>query len=277
MRAWGPDGRRAAACVTFDHLGEAAEIQIGAWRSDAPVGSHPSVSRQLPDLLAMLDTRSVPCTFFVEAWNYQHYSTALDSIAAHGHEIGWHGWLHEPWYQSTPETVAESLRKSIEVFERYGHRPVGARPPGGLLGDHDLRVLAEVGFEYVSLAGNVTGAQNGLALLPFPWSAVDGAYYLDSFAALREPPGQGAVDLDSMLSAYDAYLERTIAASGLATFVFHVPWQDRPERVAAIATLIDRIAADDRVWLASGEQIARWMLANPDTPRVRHTDSPPAW
>ena len=275
---WGPDGRRAAACITFDHLGEAAEIQIGALPPDTVVGAHPSVTHCLPALLAALAERSTACTFYVETWNYAHYPRALESILEHGHEIGWHGWLHEPWSKSTGSAIADSIAESLHAFERTGIRPRGARPPGGLLGDHSLDLLAQAGFDHVSLAGTRSGLQDGLALLPFAWSTVDGSYYFDSFAKLRVPPGEHAVGAPGLLAAYDRYLDETVASGGLATFVFHVPWQDQPDRVGAVVNLIDRIADDSRIWLASAGEIADWMRAHPDSvPAVQHVDELPAW
>jgi hypothetical protein len=38
--------------VTFDNLGEAFELERGAWPADRPRGRHPSVVRALPRVLA---------------------------------------------------------------------------------------------------------------------------------------------------------------------------------------------------------------------------------
>lgn len=99
---WGPGGAQCAVAVTFDHLGEAAEIQLG---SAQPTGDHHSVTRELPALLTMLAAHQYSATFFVEAWNFRQYPDAVRAIAEAGHEVGWHGWLHEPWHRSSAEEI----------------------------------------------------------------------------------------------------------------------------------------------------------------------------
>ena len=53
MSCW-PDGRRAAVSLTFDNLGEAAEIQLGLRRADDQRGGHWSVVVRLPIVLEEL-------------------------------------------------------------------------------------------------------------------------------------------------------------------------------------------------------------------------------
>lgn len=275
---WGPDGRQIAACVTFDHLGEAADLGAGRLPADSPVGHHHSVDVQLPEVLAMLEGRANPVTFYVEGWNWQTYPNALHSIVDAGHELGWHGWVHEPWYSTTPEVIADSLTRSLASFESVGLRPLGARPPAGLLGEHSIDLLRDAGFEWVSLAGPHYGLQDGMPLLPYPWKAIDGDYYIPGFSGLRVPPGDAPVGPEELLVAYDDFMEETIAIGGFASFVFHVLWQDTPERIAAIATLMDRLSADDRVWSAQSGQVAAWMRDHPsDFPSVQHVDEAPGW
>src|SRR3954469_23587127 len=50
--------------ITFDNLGEAAELERGAWPDDQPVGEHFSVRESLPQLLSMLAAEDLPATFF---------------------------------------------------------------------------------------------------------------------------------------------------------------------------------------------------------------------
>ena len=46
--AWGPHACRAAVSVTFDNLGEAADLERGLWPEGEPLGRHYSVKRTLP-------------------------------------------------------------------------------------------------------------------------------------------------------------------------------------------------------------------------------------
>src|SRR5215213_6356822 len=93
----GPEARRAAVSVTFDNLGEAADLERGLWPVDKSIGHHFSVSRMLPRILSMLEEIGLHATFFVEGINAELYPEALLQIAGSGHELGYHGWCHEYW------------------------------------------------------------------------------------------------------------------------------------------------------------------------------------
>lgn len=278
MGKWGPDGRAAAACVTFDHLGEAAELQMGIWPSGTPIGHHHSVERELPAVLDMLRGRP-PVTFYLETWNFEHYPDAVRSIVDAGHEVGWHGWLHEPWTRSSEAELRAAFERSLVAFDKLGIRPTAARPPGGLLGQHGLDLLREYGFTRVSLAGTTHGLQDDMPLLPFPWTAVDGCYYIPAFASLRiEEPGPDAVGPEVLLRGAEKLLEEAVANGGFVSFVFHVLWQNTPEKIAAIATLMDRLDADERIWHAPSAEVSEWMITHPaDFGPVTHIDQAPAW
>src|SRR5215204_383525 len=62
--AWGPDTCRAAVSVTFDNLGEAADLERGLWPDDEPLGRHFSVQRALPRILEKLEGLGLRSTFF---------------------------------------------------------------------------------------------------------------------------------------------------------------------------------------------------------------------
>ena len=90
----------ATVSLTFDNLGEVADLERGQWPADAPLGRHASVTRTLPRVLQALGEAGVRATFFVEGRNAELYPDALRSIAAAGHEVAFHGWQHEPWAEA---------------------------------------------------------------------------------------------------------------------------------------------------------------------------------
>ncbi len=50
-------------CITSDNLGEAAELELGAWPTGRAIGRHPSVTHALPRILDRLG--ELRATFFV--------------------------------------------------------------------------------------------------------------------------------------------------------------------------------------------------------------------
>jgi hypothetical protein len=60
---WGPDAQRAAVSVTFENLGEAADLERGLWPEREPLGRHFSVKRVLPRILGILEELGLQATF----------------------------------------------------------------------------------------------------------------------------------------------------------------------------------------------------------------------
>lgn len=275
---WGPDQHQAAVCVTFDHLGEAAELQAGILPPDTPRGQHPSVSRDLPHVLELLRDRGLTTTFFIEALNCELYPDAVRSIADAGHALGWHGWWNEPMYRASAEDAKVSMSQTLDAFNALGLHLSGARPPGGLLGEHPLSLYLDAGFNYLSFAGSGYGLADGVPMLPYAWQNIDGCYYYEQFAPLRVPAGREPVGPGGLLKGHLEQVERVVASGGCTSFVFHVPWTDSVERVEVIGELIDRLSDDPRIWLASPDDVARWMVQHPaDFPAITHADEHPAW
>ncbi|MGC1853619.1 MAG: polysaccharide deacetylase family protein, partial [Solirubrobacterales bacterium] len=116
MAGW-PGGASGALCLSFDNLGEAAEIELGALPADAPLGEHFTATRVLPPLLDALGERDLAATFFVEGLNAELYPGALEAIAVDGHEVGYHAWRHEQWDELSAAEQTENLRRGVDAFD----------------------------------------------------------------------------------------------------------------------------------------------------------------
>jgi peptidoglycan/xylan/chitin deacetylase (PgdA/CDA1 family) len=172
--------------LTFDNLGEVSALERGQWPAGKPLGRHHSVTRALPRILGLLDEARVRATFFIEGLNAELYPDTLRELDAAGHEVAYHGFMHEPWAGLEPAAERESLERGVRALEGLGLRPVGFRPPGGELTPATPELLRELGFTYCSPEAENAGPLDGLAVLPFRWPLVDALYYLPHFAGLRE-------------------------------------------------------------------------------------------
>ena len=226
----------ATVSLTFDNLGEVADLERGKWPADAPLGRHASVTRTLPRILDLLRKHDVRATFFVEGLNAELYPDALRSIDAAGHEVAYHGWQHERWSELAPDEERESLERGIAALDALGLRPLGFRPPGGKLTAASSVLLREFGFEYVSPEEGETA--DGLEVRPFRWPLVDALYYLPHFADLRE----------RHLGTRDAQpperLRAAIAAAGNEIVVFHPFLLGDDDQFAVLRTSIGSEAVD---------------------------------
>ncbi len=209
--------------VTFDNLGEAAQLELGMWPSEVPEGQHFTVVDVLPRLLDLLATRKLKATFFVEGLNARMYPQALHTIVSAGHEVAVHAWRHEEWAALDAESEATLLERATDAMRCIGIDPSGFRPPGGGLTERTLGLLDGHGYSYVSPAGEREGLLDGLAVLPFRWPLVDAYSYLPQFAGLRERYGDGPDPLTpeemrrGMIAALHGHAEQT----GHLTLLFH--------------------------------------------------------
>ncbi|MFI5005032.1 MAG: polysaccharide deacetylase family protein [Solirubrobacterales bacterium] len=271
MSGWGLSGVHAAVSVTFDNLGEAAQLQLGMWPEDVPQGQHFTVLEVLPRLLELLNARGLRASFFLEGLNAEMYPDALHAIAAAGHEVAVHAWRHEQWAALDAETEAALLDRATAALRSIGLSPRGFRPPGGGLTAHTLGLLAEHGYSYVSPAGEREGLRDGLAVLPFRWPLVDAYAYLPQFADLRARYGTGPDPhgpermREEMVAALRAHAER----AGHLALLFHplsVAFTGEEGWAALDAVLGEtaRLAADGAVAALRMDEAAAWMLARPE-------------
>ena len=209
--------------VTFDNLGEAAQLQLGMWPAEVPEGEHFTVVEVLPRLLELLAARQLKATFFIKGLNAQMYPQALHTIAAAGHEVAVHAWRHEDWAALDAESEAALLERATNAMRSIGIEPRGFRPPGGGLTGRTLQLLSEHGYCYVSPAGEREGLLDGLAVLPFRWPLVDAYSYLPQFANLRERYGDGPDPHtpEQMQAEMIAALRNHSQQEGHLTLLFH--------------------------------------------------------
>jgi peptidoglycan/xylan/chitin deacetylase (PgdA/CDA1 family) len=258
---WGPASQRAALSLTFDNLGEAAELELGVWPADRPVGAHPSVTDVLPRILDLVD--DLPATFFVEAWNCSVYPKAVQGIAERGHEVALHGWLHERWRMLGEEEEKELLERSIDAMEDLGLRIEGFRPPGGELSHATPQLLESLSFTYVSPVGAACGSRHGLVWLPFDWRAVD-AYHLDPvMARVRTRLGDDTdpVSSSEWLSAAREAVEQAVREGGYRSVIFHPYLLGDDERLKVLSEFVGELRGRDDVWVAPCREVAEWLVS----------------
>jgi hypothetical protein len=263
-----PLGNRAALSLSFDNLGEAAEIELGALGADAALGDHFTATRVLPALLDALRERDLSATFFVEGLNSSLYPDALAAIAAAGHEVGYHAWRHEDWGSLSAAEQADNLARGLDAFGRLSLGTTGMRPPGGLLGDGGLDPIREAGLGYCSPAGEGLSQGDGLAVVPFQWRHVDATCVLPPLASARERMTGSPDPLEpkAFVEYMSGQIDRLGSDGGHLTVVLHLFMVEEWLGWDPLAVLLDRVeeaAKHGDVWVAPCAKVAEHVLAHP--------------
>ncbi len=250
---------RRAVLLSFDNLGEAADLERAPEPDPPPSRDHPSVTEALPRLLDRLAALDLRATFFVEAINAELYPQALRDIAAAGHEVGMHGWRHERWDTLTSAEEDELLDRGLRALNALDLEVEGFRPPGGALGPRSATALAARGVRWCSPEGTHARRAHGIACLPFRWQLVDAYHRLEAFAERRVRLGDCARPATPREAA-DALLEALDApAHGPLVVILHPFLMLTPGEVAEADRVLARLAeqaAEGARWVAPGREIA---------------------
>ncbi|KAK1774932.1 hypothetical protein QBC45DRAFT_423660 [Copromyces sp. CBS 386.78] len=258
--------RKAAICLTMDNLGEAQDVYKGTW--DKPIGTHPSITNQLPRMLDLLDKYNVKITYFIESWSLAVYPDAVKDIIARGHEVAWHGLQHEPWASLSLEEVGDKLDKSFDMAEASGIKYVGFRPPGGGLGEcTSWDLMKEKGLEYISPVDQDYRWLNhlsGITILPLEWPEVDACYYMEKFdvkrAAFRK---QRAVMTPTQFKEHLMNkIDLALKDEGFLSILFHPFLQTNEEKLAVFEDVLKRISNDPDIFCApcrdAAKMVSQW-------------------
>ena len=98
-------------------------------------------------LLDGLQERDVKATFFLCGYRLVDYPAEGRRIAAEGHEIGIHGYSHDPMCAMGKAQVAEEIRKTAALLPG---KALFLRPPEGKLSDATRKAAEQAGLAILS-------------------------------------------------------------------------------------------------------------------------------
>jgi len=103
-------------------------------------------------ILAIFSEHRVKATFFVLGWVAERFPSIVASIAAAGHELASHGFMHRLVYEQTPDAFREDVRRAKALIEDQAGQAVrGYRAPSYSITRKSLwalDVLVEEGYAY---------------------------------------------------------------------------------------------------------------------------------
>ncbi|MEL7974857.1 polysaccharide deacetylase [Isoptericola sp. F-RaC21] len=257
-----PGGARVAVAISVDADQETPALRDGNTSPGVLAAGEYGSRVALRRLLRVLDRHAVPASFFVPAVSALLHPDDVRDVAAAGHEVAVHGWIHERNALLERADERDLTLRAIDVLERLaGRRPVGIRTPSWDFSPHTLSVVREAGLLYDSslMADDdpyelvEDGEPTGVVEVPVEWIRDDAPYFaMARYAALRPHTTP-----DDVLGIWRAELHGAIAEGGVFQLTVHPSILGHRSRVPVLDRLLAEAAASGPVWFATHEQIAR--------------------
>ncbi|HYB43000.1 MAG TPA: polysaccharide deacetylase [Candidatus Methylomirabilis sp.] len=263
-REW-PAGARCAVALSFDSDHETNELRDGG-RSIGRLGWGQYGSRVgVPRILAVLARHGVKATFYVPAVSALLHPEEQRRIAADGHEIGIHGWIHELNSALPAEAERDLMKRSADALERIaGVRPVGLRTPSWDFSPHTLAIEKEMGLLYDSslMADEdcyellLDGEPTGVIELPVEWVRDDAVYFMmHRFQSLRPytPPAD-------VLDVFRRELDAAYEEGGIFQLTMHPHVIGYRSRIWILDEVIRHARAKPGVWFGTHAEVVEWAV-----------------
>jgi peptidoglycan/xylan/chitin deacetylase (PgdA/CDA1 family) len=264
MRGAGADHRIAVA-LTFDF--DAESVWLGSFKTDTPSalsrGAY-GANEGVPRILKLLDRYQLPATFFIPGDTADRHPKETRNIAAAGHEIGHHGYCHEPPHTLDEREEETMLERGLDALDRIVRcKPRGYRSPSWELSKNTYRLLVKYGFDYdasqlawdrpywVEDGGNRTN----IVEVPGAWELTDSAHFLYTLLPVYLAGMSAASKVEEI---WRGDFDGAYAEGGDICYVLtmHPQIIGRYHRIAMLERVLKYILGHPGVWFAQMSEIA---------------------
>lgn len=248
-----PDGKRSALLLTYDMDANSSWISRGLDEPVARSAGQFEVNVGTPCILELMKWFGLKSTFFTPGWIAEQYPAMVEAVVRDGHEIGLHGYLHEPPPKLSEAEEIEAVRRGSAALEAVtGVRPVGYRSPIWQFSANTVRILHQAGFKYTSdfmhtllpTWNEVDGVPIDMINLPGSW-VLDDAVYFQFHITIRTAMRRAA----DVLEIYKEEFRAVHGCGGLFVLVMHPQLSGRPSRVLMLKEFMDYVKGFEGVWL----------------------------
>ncbi|HET7910055.1 MAG TPA: polysaccharide deacetylase [Nitrospira sp.] len=271
-RSMWPDGKRAALLLTYDMDADSSWISRGLDEPVARSAGQFEVNVGTPCILELMKWFGVKSTFFTPGWIVEQYPKMVEAVVKDGHEIGLHGYLHEPPPKLAEKEEVEIVRRGSEALAAMtGRKPVGYRSPIWQFSPNTVRILHQAGFKYTSdfmhtllpTFNDVDGTAIDMVNLPGCWP-LDDAVYFQFHITIRTALRRAA----DVLEIYKEEFRAVYAVGGLFTLVMHPQLSGRPSRVLMLKEFMDYVRSFDDVWMPMPIDVVEYWRTEHGPPRL---------
>jgi len=270
MIKW-PDNTRCVVLITFDLDAETLWTSRNqeSWKSPRILscGSY-GPNEGVPRILNLLDKHEIKSTFFIPGWVIEKHEDVVKEIYDRGHEIAYHGYLHECKLDITFEEDAKLMEKCEKLIKKItGKNPVGHRSPMGEMPSHTIKLLYERGYMYSS---NMMDrdfpyfhkiADKEIELVEFPTDCLydDSSHY---FFTLQEPPRRPIMPTSTLLEIWTEEFEGLYQEGKMLNLIIHPQISGRVSRIKALDKFISYVKSKNGTWITRTDEVAKYIINN---------------
>ena len=261
-----PEKYRSAVILGFDFDAESNELRTAPGKIVPITKGKYGATVGLDRIFNLLDSFSIPATFFVPGWVAENYAGKVKEIQSRGFEVAGHGYLHEKVSELSVEDERHVLEKCLKGIRQVtGVVPLGYRAPWFDFSGNSLNLLGEFGFQFDSSLMNqdlpyfIKSSPEGRLLVELP---VD--WCLDDWPVFEMDRKSVKTVREIWQSEFDALY----SAGSLFNLTMHPECIGRPARIDMLREFIQYIQSKRNVWFASAGEVSKWW-------RSEHSEDPP--
>jgi peptidoglycan/xylan/chitin deacetylase (PgdA/CDA1 family) len=222
------------------------------------------VREGMPRLLDLFDKHRIKMTSFMIGDAVRRHPDVAAEIVRRGHEAGAHGKSWQRQYQLPRPQEKAWIVDSVEAIEQAtGTRPVGYNNYWIRPGVNTLEILAELGFSYhiddISADEPFLQTINGAPFATVPYSI-----HLNDIASFDFPGFNPAAYEQQLVDEFEQLYEEGAIRRRLMVIGLHERLSGHPSRVRALDRVLHRLREHDDVWWARKDEIASWVLSQPE-------------
>ncbi|MCZ8105320.1 MAG: polysaccharide deacetylase [Burkholderiales bacterium] len=259
------DGARCAVALSFDADHETFEMGSGGQAMGRLAWGEFGRRVGVPRILALLERHAVPASFFVPAVSALIDPDEPRRIAAAGHEIGVHGWIHENNSLLDYDTERGLMLRARDTLARLsGRDPVGLRSANWDTSPNTVRIVSEMGLLYDSslMADEepyellLDGVPTGVVEIPVEWLRDDAVYLLFN----RNPATRPYTTPEGVLEIFRREFDAAYDDGSVFQLVMHPFVIGYRSRIWILDEIIRHARARGGVWFATHAEVAAYAL-----------------
>jgi peptidoglycan-N-acetylglucosamine deacetylase len=233
-------------------------------------------------VMATLDRYGIKSTFLIPGHTALAYPNLTKEIVDRGHELAWHGWMHEDPRDFDHAGQRRVIEHGLEALDHVvGVRPRGYVAPAWNMSEHTVELIEEFGFDFDGsrmatdcLATYVRkgdvwqsdgpfqfGELTDIVGLPVAWPLDDVPLFEFVWGQISGLAAPGAVE---EIWRGDFDYAREHCPGGIFNLTIHPQVTGRGHRMLLLERFLDYVASQDGVvFQRQSEYVDGWRADNP--------------